>query len=236
MPDDLPTDPAIHDRQGFECGVPALDEYIGRIAERHHRSGISSVYVLTDSAQPELILGYYTLSAAEVDGQRTSDAKHKRFPRYPVPCFRMGRLACRSDQRGRGLDQLLLGCAVDRCLKAPTADCSSRFARGCERRRLQSLPHAFRIQDAAGRAPDAVLAVGAMAQYIGTRGATVWSGPWRRHLPDHQEAVERYGAGVSILAGAGRRPIRAGWPWPNPTRPWTTGIAVRAHRAPPASR
>ena len=30
----------------------------------------------------------------------------------------MGRLACRSDQQGRGLGKLLLGCAVDRCLKA----------------------------------------------------------------------------------------------------------------------
>jgi GNAT superfamily N-acetyltransferase len=111
-------DPAIHDRQTFECGVPALDEYIRRFAELHRRRGISSVYVLTDSAQPELILGYYTLSAAEVDGQRLSEDERKKLPRYPVPCFRMGRFACRSDQRGRGLGRLLLGCAVDRCLKA----------------------------------------------------------------------------------------------------------------------
>jgi predicted GNAT family N-acyltransferase len=48
------------------------------------------------------------------------DADRKRLPRYPVPCFRMGRLACRTDQRGRGLGRLLLGCAVDRCLKART--------------------------------------------------------------------------------------------------------------------
>jgi GNAT superfamily N-acetyltransferase len=116
--EDLSLDPAIHDRQGFECGVPALDEYIRRFAEQHRRRGISSAYVLTDSGQPELILGYYTLSAAEVDVQRLSDPDRKKLPRYPVPCFRMGRLACRSDQRGRGLGKLLLGCAVDRCLKA----------------------------------------------------------------------------------------------------------------------
>jgi predicted N-acetyltransferase YhbS len=30
----------------------------------------------------------------------------------------MGRLACRADQHGRGLGKLLVGCAVDRCLKA----------------------------------------------------------------------------------------------------------------------
>jgi GNAT superfamily N-acetyltransferase len=116
--DDLPLDPAIHDRQGFDCGVPALDEYIRRLAEQHRRRGISSVYVLTDSAQPDQILGYCTLSAAEVDGERISEADSKKLPRYPVPCFRMGRLACRLDQQGRGLGRLLLGCAVDRCMKA----------------------------------------------------------------------------------------------------------------------
>jgi GNAT superfamily N-acetyltransferase len=116
--DDRPLDPAIQDRQGFECGVPALDEYLHRFAEQHRRRGISSVFVLTDSAQPERILGYYTLSAAEVDGLRLSEAERKKLPRYPVPCFRMGRLACRSDQQGRGLGKVLLGCAVDRCLKA----------------------------------------------------------------------------------------------------------------------
>lgn len=118
MLDDRPLDPAIHDRQGFECGVPALDEYLHRFAEQHRRRGISSVFVLTDSAQPERILGYYTLSAAEVDGLRLSEAERKKLPRYPVPCFRMGRLACRLDQQGRGLGKVLLGCAVDRCLKA----------------------------------------------------------------------------------------------------------------------
>ena len=118
MLDDLPLDPAIHDRQGFECGVPALDEYLHRFAEQHRRRGISSVYVLAASAQPERILGYYTLSAAEVDAQRLAEAERKKLPRFPVPCFRMGRLACRTDQRGLGLGKLLLGCAVDRCLKA----------------------------------------------------------------------------------------------------------------------
>ena len=69
MLEDLPLDPAVHDRQAFKCGVPALDEYLQRFAQQHRQRGISSIYVLTDSAQPEHILGYYTLSAAEVDAQ-----------------------------------------------------------------------------------------------------------------------------------------------------------------------
>ena len=118
MLEDLPLDPAVHDRQAFKCGVPALDEYLQRFAQQHRQRGISSIYVLTDSAQPERILGYYTLSAAEVDAQRLEDAERRRLPRYPVPCFRMGRLACSEDQQGRGMGKLLLACAIDRCLKA----------------------------------------------------------------------------------------------------------------------
>lgn len=118
MLEDAALDTTLHDREGFECGVPALDDYIRRFAEQHRRRGISSIFVLAESARPEHILGYYTLSAAEVDGERLAPADRKKLPRFPVPCYRMGRLACRADQQGRGLGKLLVGCAVDRCLRA----------------------------------------------------------------------------------------------------------------------
>jgi hypothetical protein len=79
--------PGVHDRRGFECGVPALDEYIRCFAEQHRHRGTSTVFVLVDSAQPERILGYYTLSAAEVDGLRLPEAERQKPPRDPVPCF-----------------------------------------------------------------------------------------------------------------------------------------------------
>ena len=58
------------------------------------------------------------LSAAKIDVLQLSDAERKKLPRYPVPCFRMGRLACREDRLGTGLGKVLIGCAIDRCLKA----------------------------------------------------------------------------------------------------------------------
>lgn len=73
---------------------------------------------MTDSAAPNTILGYYTLSAAEVDVLRLCETDRKRLPRYPVPCFRMGRLAADVSTRGRRIGRLLMGCAVDRCLRA----------------------------------------------------------------------------------------------------------------------
>lgn len=111
-------DPAVHDRSGFTCGVPELDDYLHRFATQHRRKGISTVFVLTDSEAPRFILGYYTLSAAQVDVATLSDADRKKLPRYPVPCFRMGRLACRADRQNQGLGKLLVACAVDRCLQA----------------------------------------------------------------------------------------------------------------------
>lgn len=117
MLEEHPLDSKIHDRS-FDCGVPELNDYLQHYAEQHRKRGISSVYVLVDGDAPSRILGYYTLSAAEVDAAGLSEADRKRLPRYPVPCFRMGRLACSADQKGRGIGKLLLGCAVDRCLKA----------------------------------------------------------------------------------------------------------------------
>lgn len=117
MLEDLPLNPALHDRAAFACGVPELDEYLQRYAEQHRRRGIGATYVLVDNTEPGRILGYYTLSAAEVDAAQLGDTERRKLPRYPVPCFRLGRLAARADRQRVGLGRLLLACAVDRCLK-----------------------------------------------------------------------------------------------------------------------
>lgn len=110
-------DPDLHDRKNFDCGIPELNDYLARLAGQHRRLGISATYVLVASDKPRHVLGYYSLSAAQVSAEALAPAARKRLPRYPVPCFRMGRLACRSDQRGRGLGKLLVGLAVSRCLR-----------------------------------------------------------------------------------------------------------------------
>lgn len=111
-------DAVLHDRAGFHCGVPELDDYLHRFALQHTRKGVTTVHVLVDSGQPNEILGFYSLSAAQIDVLKLNDKERKWLPRYPVPCFRMGRLACRADKRGIGLGKVLMGCAVDRCLRA----------------------------------------------------------------------------------------------------------------------
>lgn len=110
--------PSLHDRAGFRSGEPVLDDYFHRNAAQHSAKGISTVYVLVDTAQPSVVLGFYTLSAAQLDVVQISDADRKKLPRYPLPCFRMGRLACRISHQGQGLGQVLMGLAVARCLQA----------------------------------------------------------------------------------------------------------------------
>ena len=111
-------DTGVHDCAAFDCGVPALNEYLAKFASQHRRRGISQTYVLVESESPTKVLGYYCLSAAQMDAEQISESDRKRLPRYPIPCFRMGRLACRRDQQGKGIGRILIGSAVDRCLKA----------------------------------------------------------------------------------------------------------------------
>ncbi len=118
MLEDRALDAGVHDRNGFDCGVPKLNDYLKRLAEQHRRKGVSTPFVLVDTDAPNEILGYYCLSAAQVDAAALHESDRKKLPRYPVPCFRLGRLAIRKDRHGQGIGKLLLACAVDRCLKA----------------------------------------------------------------------------------------------------------------------
>jgi predicted GNAT family N-acyltransferase len=111
-------DPVLHDRKNFTCGVAALDVYLRQFAVQQSKKGVAVVRVLVDKNNPKEILGYYSLSAAQIGVSTLSELDRKALPRYPVPCFRMGRLACSETHRGKGLGRLLIGCAVERCIEA----------------------------------------------------------------------------------------------------------------------
>ena len=115
---ELALNPALHDRASFRCGEPVLDAYLHKYAAQQHAKGVSSVFVVVDTRAPQTVLGYYTLSAAQLSSDQLSATERKKLPTYPIPCFRMGRLACSLVRKGQGLGATLLGLAVDRCLKA----------------------------------------------------------------------------------------------------------------------
>lgn len=111
-------DPARHDRQAFTSGVGELDIYLQRFAVLQSKKGVAVVRVLVDTNAPNIVLGYYSLSAVQVDAVQFDPRIQQKLPRYPVPCFRMGRLAAHVQHQGRGLGRLLVGCAIERCLEA----------------------------------------------------------------------------------------------------------------------
>lgn len=108
--------PKRHDRAGFACGEPSLDAYLREQAAQHHRDGIATTHVLVDDAAPARVLGYYTLSAAQLLLTDLQEADRKRLPRYPVPAVRMGRLAVSASEQGKRHGDFLLAHAVARCL------------------------------------------------------------------------------------------------------------------------
>lgn len=105
-----------HDRTGFDCSVPALNDYLRQRAGQHQRDGIATTHVLIDDLQSFRILGYCSLSAAQLYLHDLHEEDRRRLPAYPVPAMRMGRLAVSSAEQGKGYGQLLLGHAVNLAL------------------------------------------------------------------------------------------------------------------------
>jgi GNAT superfamily N-acetyltransferase len=117
MPTFALLDPKRQDRAGFSCGEPTLDRYLNEQASQHHRDGIATTHVLLDDRDSTRILGFYTLSAAQLALADLDAADRKRLPRYPVPAARLARLAVASDERNKGFGALLIAHTVERCIR-----------------------------------------------------------------------------------------------------------------------
>jgi GNAT superfamily N-acetyltransferase len=109
----LPLDTARHDREAFSCGEPSLDAYLKQLASQHARSGIATTHVLVDDGQPERIIGYCSLAAAQLNLTDLQEGDRRRLPHYPVPAVRMARLAVNAGLQRTGYGALLVGHAVN---------------------------------------------------------------------------------------------------------------------------
>jgi len=105
-----------HDRKAFDCGEPALNDYLQKYARQNHESGGAKTFAAVDPGAPTIILGYYTLSPASIDYARTPNIVRRGLGRYDVPVYRLGRLAVACAVQGRGLGAGLLIAAGRRCL------------------------------------------------------------------------------------------------------------------------
>ena len=107
-----------HAREGFSCGIEALDHYFARQVGQDVRRRVSACYVAVEVSSTK-VAGYYTLSA---DGVLLSDLPAtlaKRLPRYPsVPVARVGRLAVDQVFHGQGLGGALIADAAIRAIRS----------------------------------------------------------------------------------------------------------------------
>jgi GNAT superfamily N-acetyltransferase len=107
-----------HDRESFDCGEQALNEFLRLHARRNHDVGVSKTFAAVSDADNRTVLGYYTLSPASVAYARTPEFIRRKLPRYDVPGFRLARLAVDRQFQGQGLGAKLLASAARRCLRA----------------------------------------------------------------------------------------------------------------------
>jgi len=105
-----------HDRVGFDCGSPALNEYLRRYARQNHESGGAKTFVAVSSGAPTVVLGYYSISPGAIAFAKTPAMITRKLGRYDVLVFRLGRLAVSMSVQGRGLGGELLLAAGERAV------------------------------------------------------------------------------------------------------------------------
>ena len=107
---------------GFSCGEPALDQFFRRHALRNDARGVGRTFVrrrtAADPTDLPALLGFYTLSMADLVTERLPESLRAGLPKYPMPVALIGRLAVDVRARGRGLGEELLADALDRILVA----------------------------------------------------------------------------------------------------------------------
>lgn len=95
---------AGHALDAFDCGNPALNEWLIRHARQAHASGSARTYVVVDDQR---IAGYFSLAVGQID---SLDAPS------PIPVVILARLAVAMVDQGRGLGVGMLQDAILRTL------------------------------------------------------------------------------------------------------------------------
>lgn len=107
-----------HQRQGFRCGNGSLDEYLQRYASQDKKRNVSRIFVAAPAENPDMTVGYYSLSAGGIGAESLPAEYSRRLPRYPVPVAILGRLAVSVDCQKQGIGSLLLVDALRRVMQA----------------------------------------------------------------------------------------------------------------------
>ena len=100
-----PLDPARHDRNAFDSGEPALDDWLRRFAGQNRRRDTAATWVV---ATPEgQVVAYASLAMTAIDRSAAPRAVAKQAP-DPVPALLLGRLAVDKSFAGLGVGTALV--------------------------------------------------------------------------------------------------------------------------------
>ena len=89
------------ERSQFDCGRDSLNAWFRQHAWRNHVSGISRTSVICD-ATTGLIVGYVTLSAAQIEREFLAKPQQRNKP-DPVPATLLGQLGLQRPIRVRAM-------------------------------------------------------------------------------------------------------------------------------------
>lgn len=102
----------------FDCGEEVLNNYLRRYASQDIKRNVARVFVISPAESPEIVMGFYTLSASSIAADTLPESLRKKLPRYPIPVALLGRLAINKSFQGKGVASLLLADACKRVLAA----------------------------------------------------------------------------------------------------------------------
>jgi GNAT superfamily N-acetyltransferase len=104
---------AHHTLEGFDCGKPALTDWLLRHARQAQGSGSARTFVSCDG---ERIAGYSSLTVGQIDTLDVPERVRRGMGQYPIPLVILARLAVDSAYQGQGLGVSLLQDAIYRAV------------------------------------------------------------------------------------------------------------------------
>jgi len=102
---------ALHRLEGFDCGKPALNDWLLRHARQAQGSGSAKTFVVADDDQ---VAGYFSLTVGQVDTLEVPERIRKGMGQYPVPVVILARLAVSLQAQGGGIGFGMLQDAIRR--------------------------------------------------------------------------------------------------------------------------
>ena len=103
-----------HSFDGFDCGVPSLDDWLKRRAGRNQASGATRTFVCCEDGR---IVGYYALASSAVAPTEAPGRFRRNMP-DPIPVVVLARLAISRSHQGKGLGRALFQDAARRVIHA----------------------------------------------------------------------------------------------------------------------